>query len=57
MKRQYKERHVYYFKCEKCGTQNRQSLKRARAKNGVCRSCKFKQVNPNQIPLFTPPTE
>lgn len=51
----YKERRVYYFACSKCGSSNRQSLKRAKARAGVCRKCRKVTINKDQIPLFDIP--
>jgi len=53
-KKTYKERRLYYYTCTKCGTRNRHSLKRRRAKHGLCRKCRGKQheSNKNQLSLF-----
>lgn len=53
MNREWKERHLYYFKCSGCGRARAVSLKRARARKGLCRSCRTEpKVDPNQLPLF-----
>ena len=57
--RQFKERHVYFFRCGKCD-RRRQSLKRSRARKGICRRCRGRQageVSENQLGLFPVPAE
>lgn len=49
----WKERHVYYFHCTEC-LKRRQTLKRSRAKKGICRACRKGKVPDNQLGLFTP---
>lgn len=51
-RKQYRERHVYYFKCLDCGENNRQSFKRKNQRLAVCRKCRVKKVDPNQQSLF-----
>ena len=50
--RQYIERRIYYFTCSSCGHENRQTLKRRKAKQAICRKCKRNYVDPNQQSLF-----
>lgn len=51
-----KERRVYFFTCEQCGKGDRQTFKRSKAKNKLCRSCrKGPQIDPNQQALFPAP--
>lgn len=47
-----KERRVYFFHCDKCG-KLRQSYRRRRARNGVCRPCRKAYVDENQMTLFS----
>jgi DNA replicative helicase MCM subunit Mcm2 (Cdc46/Mcm family) len=47
-----KERRIWYFTCEKCGANHRQSHKKKKAKDAVCRNCRRNYVNPNQAKLF-----
>lgn len=53
MKTIYKERRLYFYTCSKCGSENRCSFKRTKARKGICRKCRKNAVNENQIPLFT----
>lgn len=48
----YRERHVYFFTCEGCGVENRQSFKRKKARDGKCRNCRRNHVNKDQLPIF-----
>lgn len=50
--KQWRERHLYYFKCSDCGVRNRHSFKRTNQRKGICRKCRRSKVDPNQIPLF-----
>ena len=52
MKRLYKERRLYFFRCTECGKENRQTFHRRKTKLGICRKCKRLKVNPNQGKLF-----
>lgn len=45
----YKERHLYFFTCSKCGTVNRSSFKRAKAKKAICRKCRRHTMDKNQL--------
>lgn len=36
----YKERRLYFFKCEKCGNPRAQSFHRRRVKGALCRNCR-----------------
>jgi ribosomal protein L28 len=49
--RPYKERRLYQFRCEICGTARRQSYKRSKAKKQKCRRCQKTAVDPNQQTL------
>ena len=49
--REYKERHIYYFTCSKCGNK-RQSFKRSRARKEICKKCRGQQVPENQSSIF-----
>lgn len=54
--REWKERHIYFFKCSGCGRDRAVSFKRKRAKGKLCRSCRVgPKVDPNQLPLFEQP--
>lgn len=50
--RSYKERRIYYFRCTGCGHENRQTLKRRKAKLSICRKCIKNYIHPNQQSLF-----
>lgn len=51
-KRVYKERRIYFSaNCEKCGHPF-QSFKRSKVKHGLCRTCRAKVINPDQVELF-----
>ena len=52
MKREYKERRLYFYTCEVCHTPNRCSFKRSRVKGGVCKKCRSIEVNKDQGRLF-----
>jgi hypothetical protein len=47
-----KERRVWFFTCDKCGSERRQSHRKYKAKEAICRSCRKKIINPNQPRLF-----
>jgi len=52
MRREYKERRLYFNNdCDKCG-KIFQSFKRSRVKGGLCRNCRRIQADPNQPTLF-----
>lgn len=46
-----KERHIWYFKCSKCGKSRRVSVKKKKAVDGICAKCRKNAVNKNQLPL------
>ncbi len=48
----FKERHVYFFECKTCHKPKRQSFRRMRANEGICRSCRKGTVPDNQMDLF-----
>lgn len=48
-----KRRSIWYFVCRGCG-KRRQTVKRNRARKGICLQCKFEGVNPMQTSLFDP---
>ncbi len=53
-KKIYKARLVYFFKCDNCGTSNRQTYHKGTRRDGICRTCKRRQskISPGQEPLF-----
>lgn len=50
--RKYKERRLYFYTCTKCGSTNRCSFKRAKAKHAICRKCRKQEVNKDQLAMF-----
>jgi hypothetical protein len=55
---EYKERHVYFFRCKECGKSKRSSFKRRIARAKRCRTCRSVRPNENQQRLFDlPPVE
>jgi len=50
-----RERRLYQFTCKGCGRQDATTLKRRRARGGLCRSCRRgRDQNPDQMSIFTP---
>lgn len=47
-------RKIYFFTCEKCGNNRRQSFRRSKAEVGLCRKCRQAAllVHKNQGSLF-----
>ena len=46
------ERHLYGFDCAGCGKPDRRTLRRSRARDGLCRECVRKGApNENQLKL------
>jgi hypothetical protein len=56
-KRIYKARLIYFFTCEKCHTENRQSFKVKRQRQKICRKCLHNIPDPNQMSLIPPKDE
>lgn len=51
-RKEWKERHVYYFECQgPCGSR-RYSFYRARANRGICRKCRKAIADKNQMKMF-----
>lgn len=49
----YKERRLYYFTCNVCGSKTRNTFKRSKAKKGICKKCRrHEEINKNQLTLF-----
>lgn len=51
--KQFNERRIWYFTCDKCGKTHRQSHKKKNARNHICMKCRKLEVPENQPPLFT----
>jgi len=47
-------RQIYFFECSVCH-QNRESVYKNKADQGICRGCRRAEINKNQANLFDPP--
>lgn len=49
-----RERRVYFFACQSCGKKRRQSFRRRKAREKLCRGCRRGAVPENQLALLPP---
>lgn len=54
MKKTYKERRIFYFSCLGCKRERAQSFKKRVANVRVCRKCRIRVFNPDQMAMFPP---
>ena len=50
--KQFNERRIWYFTCDKCGKTHRQSHRKKNARDRICLRCRMMQVPENQPALF-----